>query len=234
MDISNKITKEIVPVKKVAKSRSSKSRGRPRLIEGQVAPRKMSFKEWTTLTSSKYSLDAIAQEEAKREEMKNCGGCKKQVKKPAAVCSLCHMKVCRDCKHFKEVRPIEDHKANSIPESAFSRNDYEKKILIDYLDKGKLNLANEFKKKVKEMENKKWKYKDNTNANVTLDRSDSVCKNCFDTIWGDMLYRYRKALNSSMPETVKKRPNCWYGRECTSQSRDLNHAKKYNHICEKK
>ena len=229
MDTSNKILKEIVPKSKVAKPKSSK--GRPRMIQGQVAPSKMSLKEWTKLTSSKESL---AKEEKKEEELKNCGGCKKQLKRPAAVCSLCHMRVCRDCKFFQEVIPIEDHKANSIPETAFSKNDYEKKILIDYLEKQKWNLVNEFKRKVKEMETNKWKYKDNRNSNVTLKRIDPVCKKCFDTIWGDMLYRYRESLNSSMPASIKKRSNCWYGKYCTMQSKDLDHARKYNHVCEKK
>jgi hypothetical protein len=231
MNTSNKILKEIAPVNKVVKPKSSKTRGRPRMIQGQVTPSKMSLKEWTVLTSSKESLK---KEEMKEEEAKKCVECKKQLKRPAAVCSLCHLKVCHDCKFFQEVIPIEDHKANSIPETAFNRNDYEKKIFIDHLEKQKRNLVNEFKRKLKEMESNKWKYKDKQNSNVILKRTDPVCKKCFDTIWGDMLYRHRQSLDSAMPVKIKKRPNCWYGRYCTTQSKNLDHAKRFNHICEKK
>eukprot|EP00826_Nyctotherus_ovalis_P035178 TRINITY_DN2998_c0_g3_i3.p1 TRINITY_DN2998_c0_g3~~TRINITY_DN2998_c0_g3_i3.p1 ORF type:complete len:231 (+),score=71.53 TRINITY_DN2998_c0_g3_i3:848-1540(+) len=230
MDLNNMITKEVVPRKKVFKAKS-KSRARLRLIQSQAAPSRMTFGEWTKLTSSKASIEM---EKTKREEREKCGGCEKKIKKSAAVCSLCHRRFCRDCKYFQEVVPIEKHKASSIPETAFGRNDYEKKILIDYLEKKQWNLVYEFKKKLKEMQTKKWKYKDATNSLVTLKVSDTVCKKCFDIIWGDMLYRYRESLNSAMPETVKKRPKCWFGRECTAQARDLDHAKKYNHICEKK
>lgn len=231
MDLSNVITKEVIPVKKVFKAKSAKPRARPRLIPSQTPPSRVTFREWTRLTSSKASIEM---EEAKREERENCGGCEKKVKKPAAVCSLCHRRFCRDCKYFQEAVPLEKHKANSIPESAFSRNDYEKKILIDYLEKKQWTLAHEFKKKLKEMQARRWKYKDAASSLVTLKPSDPVCRKCFDTVWGDMLYRYRESLNSAVPDAVKRRPKCWFGRECTAQARDLDHAKKYNHICEKK
>ena len=206
---------------------------RSRAFKGTVAPKTMELKEWIKLTSSKISFTALAKEEAKKQDSDKCKGCRKVIKRPAGVCDLCHMKVCRDCKHDKGVKAIEDQNAASIPECAFGKNDYEKKILIDYLEDHKWNLVHEFKKKLTEMEVRKWKYKNNLGKNVSLKRTDTVCKKCFETIWSDMLYRYRKSLQSSMASAIKKRPNCWYGITCSSQSKDLAHAKKYNHICEK-
>ena len=69
-------------------------------------------------------------------------------------------------------------------------------------------------------------------ADRALKKADMVCQMCMNKIWGELLYRWRETLNAAMPDSVKKRPNCWFGRECKTQSHNQQHAAKYNHICE--
>lgn len=64
-------------------------------------------------------------------------------------------------------------------------------------------------------------------------KDDNICNPCFDALWGKLLYQYRISINAQMPPTVRNRPNCWYGNQCRTQLHKLNHAEKFNHICEK-
>ena len=63
-----------------------------------------------------------------------------------------------------------------------------------------------------------------------LTKNDIVCSSCIDKIWCSLLFYWRDSINSEMPAAVKNRSKCWYGCECTTQSTNLVHAQKYDHI----
>ena len=64
-----------------------------------------------------------------------------------------------------------------------------------------------------------------------LRRTDTICHFCMERIWPELLYYWRESLKPAMPDSVKNRPDCWYGKECKTQATNLVHAQKYNHIC---
>ena len=65
-------------------------------------------------------------------------------------------------------------------------------------------------------------------------RSTAFCCNiCATKIFSDLVYNYRASIpKSSLPREVTEREDCWYGRECRTQSHNQNHARRLNHICE--
>ena len=61
------------------------------------------------------------------------------------------------------------------------------------------------------------------------------CGDCFKKILTELLYQYRAAIpNVDLPSDVTGRSDCWYGKECRTQSNPANpaHAVRLNHICE--
>lgn len=63
--------------------------------------------------------------------------------------------------------------------------------------------------------------------------TDYCCFACATQIFSQLVYNYRAAIpKSSLPREVAERQDCWYGRECRTQTHNLNHAKRLNHICE--
>uniref|UniRef100_A0A915JCY5 RING-type domain-containing protein n=1 Tax=Romanomermis culicivorax TaxID=13658 RepID=A0A915JCY5_ROMCU len=57
-----------------------------------------------------------------------------------------------------------------------------------------------------------------------------ICLACALKNLRDLAYEYRKRLQ--VEDKFRKRPNCWYGRNCRTQKTKLAHAEKLNHICE--
>ena len=235
-----------MPVSRLSKkSRGSATRARP-ASQAPQAPLSttMTAREWRALTSrsgsNQVTHSAVAPAPAPAEVpngSERCNACKKlkiTSSRPAAVCALCKIRVCNSCKSTKDIKAIQDHNGEAIPEIALGKNDQEKKILQDYLEESKTTLKNVFRQMLQEMETKKWTYKDGANADVALTKSDEICLECFATVWSDLLYKYRTSIQSSLPESIKKRPNCWYGDECKTQIHNAQHSEKYNHICNKK
>ena len=81
------------------------------------------------------------------------------------------------------------------------------------------------KELINKLQKREFKYKD-------LKTDNEVCKKCFVQVWEVLLYKYRVSIKSKLPESVNKRSDCWYGKECRTQKHDKEHAKTYNHICE--
>lgn len=61
-----------------------------------------------------------------------------------------------------------------------------------------------------------------------------MCADCFERLWAELLYCYRESINGNLPKEVRERPDCWYGHECHTQVHNADHAKKYNHVCERR
>ena len=69
-------------------------------------------------------------------------------------------------------------------------------------------------------------------SDVELKKSDAICRNCMTPIWIDLIFKYRVSIQNLLPEGIKRRPNCWWGKECRTQTHNPAHSKHYNHICE--
>ena len=249
MDQNNKITSDAMPVSRIPKSRNRPA-NRPRRSAPAAAgpaPVTMTAQEWAALTSrpggSAAVLPAISAampRNPRPEESKagdKCNVCKRtkiSSSRPATVCILCRIRVCSKCKETKGIHPLEEHKADAMPPHALNGNKHEQQILSTFLEENKTELATVLETEMREMESKKWTYKSGLNADVALKGSDEICAECFANVLNDFLYRYRESVKATMPIEVKKRKDCWFGKECKTQRHNDDHAKKYNHICDKK
>jgi hypothetical protein len=45
-----------------------------------------------------------------------------------------------------------------------------------------------------------------------------------------MVFSYRNAIAAEMPESVKNKPMCYWGINCTTMDHNDTHANKYNHM----
>lgn len=70
-------------------------------------------------------------------------------------------------------------------------------------------------------------------SKLLLKKEDVTCDSCFKQLWNELLYNYRISINDSLPREVGERPNCWYGDECRTQVHNIEHARRFNHICRK-
>jgi E3 ubiquitin-protein ligase CHFR len=46
------------------------------------------------------------------------------------------------------------------------------------------------------------------------------------------VYEYRKSIKNDLPQNIRDRGDCWYGKGCRTQIHKYGHASKLNHICE--
>ncbi len=83
-------------------------------------------------------------------------------------------------------------------------------------------MKNQKKKRIKLKSGKEYK------------KDSELCLPCFNRLWNELLYIYRVSIQGFLPKEVRERPNCWYGNECRTQIHKQDHAKKYNHICDKR
>jgi len=237
MDKNNKILSDLVTVGKAPKKKRGNAAMR-RADPQRPAARSMTLSQWVDLTTSQGSGGGIQQEERKRaragEQCTSCNRYRITQTNPASECTLCRLKVCCDCKTSSGINALKNHKVKEIATEALNGNEYEKKLLLDYLKEKKIRLNEVLTKELSEMESNRWTYKNNLNTDVILTRDDEICAGCFSTVWNDFVYRYREGIQSLMPGEVKKRQNCWYGKECTTQTHNPNHAKNFNHICNKR
>lgn len=62
------------------------------------------------------------------------------------------------------------------------------------------------------------------------------CTNCSINILSTTLFDWwkeeRKRSLDRGDNILPDRPDCWYGRECRTQTHNRNHAERYNHVCE--
>ena len=150
-------------------------------------------------------------------------------------CKLCNKGICAGCNRnaTNYINEIKSHDLKSIRKTYLNENKYEQDILISFLKSSGLDINKIIKAQIDEIETKKEKFQ-SIITEVELKKSDLVCPDCFQQVINQLIYKYRENIGQKLPENIRKRPNCWYGKECTTQNKNDDHAKKYNHICENK
>ena len=59
------------------------------------------------------------------------------------------------------------------------------------------------------------------------------CNLCIPAVFKSLVYEYRKRIDkNSLPEEIKNRKDCHWGKNCKTQSHNLLHCKKFNHVCD--
>lgn len=127
---------------------------------------------------------------------------------------------------------LEDITIVDVPPTAFKQNNFEKQILINYLDSKNISVNDCWKVCVANLFDHKYQL-----GNVFLQniqRDSYICYKCSRQIFSELIYQYRlkEVDKNDLPENIRDRPDCWYGKNCRTQFNKQDHARKYNHICE--
>ncbi|KAI9209519.1 uncharacterized protein BJ171DRAFT_484202 [Polychytrium aggregatum] len=148
-------------------------------------------------------------------------------------------------------RPLRDHTFDAIPDAAFNHNTYEKNIFVQYLEDHNLSPTDIWRTCLQRIEADQYKVHANAlgaqgggtaianrppgnnplpQNNVAPDTH--ACHSCATHIMSELCYLYRADLNQDdLPNEVRNRPDCWYGRNCRTPRHNQDHARKLNHVC---
>ncbi|KAJ3238586.1 hypothetical protein HDU81_007506 [Chytriomyces hyalinus] len=78
------------------------------------------------------------------------------------------------------------------------------------------------------------KYEPTWTPPTTLRDDSKICKRCADLLMGSLMELYLQEHKDAVPKPLVERENCWYGRDCRTQGSNSEHARKFNHFCDKK
>jgi len=152
-------------------------------------------------------------------------------------CHFCHGLFCelyfgRPCLapnetgHFRE---LSLHTMNQLPTNCLNSNSAERDILLNWMGKKSMSVDQLFKDICLGLESKKWKLK---YQGIDVSSHDICCKACATNIFSQLIYSYREAIpKTEFPQETQIKPDCYYGNECRSQSHNVSHSLRYNHIC---
>ncbi|KAF8320540.1 uncharacterized protein EI90DRAFT_3080531 [Cantharellus anzutake] len=66
------------------------------------------------------------------------------------------------------------------------------------------------------------------------DPNTRVCEQCISRVIKDQIHRWweRERSRGNLDPSIISLENCWYGRECRTQTHNMSHAERYNHVCD--
>lgn len=151
-------------------------------------------------------------------------------------CELCRTPFCDlylgGCKNPAGVgylQPIKDHTMDALPARLFNGNSIEQSILSSYLATAGITVPAAWKECVEKFSAGAWSPEF---AGAPASSSSVICKPCCQRVFSGLLYHLRRSVpRDALPDTVTNRPNCWYGKECRTQYKNIPHAQNYNHAC---
>jgi E3 ubiquitin-protein ligase CHFR len=173
----------------------------------------------------------------------NCSACMKLMPlrsdlpdERSQVCGICQNYFCdlytgSGCSNRQTgaLTKFEEHKGiNFIPFDCLNSNSYERQILLEYMESKGLSAQGVFNQCCEKLRNGEITF-----SNPSRSTSTICCNLCALKLFNEVLYPYRASIpQSELPSRARGRDNCWYGRECRTQTHNAEHARKLNHICE--
>lgn len=129
-------------------------------------------------------------------------------------------------KAFKAHTPLD-----VLPPQAFGGNTIEQSILSTYLATHHLLIKDVWAATLDKFESGTW-VPDMVLINGPMSADSPVCQRCAVRVFAELLFHYRRSIPADeLPESVTKRSNCWYGKECRTQFHKPQHAQNFNHVC---
>ncbi|EGC39329.1 hypothetical protein DICPUDRAFT_86130 [Dictyostelium purpureum] len=189
-----------------------------------------------TQTTSGYTCPA------QDAEHYNCSNCSqlfpKQTPEPPGIrCDSCKIRVF--CNYYKtcpvpNFNRMIDLPVAFIPHTTFGGNQFELKILNDYLTKNNKTVNQLYRDVLTDIDNKKLVIP--TNSNILMPDSPLSdqfrCLYCAQALFSKLLFYYRMNIPKADLPDYAVRDNCYYGKNCRTQFSKFDHSKKLNHICE--
>ncbi|KPA77439.1 hypothetical protein ABB37_06837 [Leptomonas pyrrhocoris] len=152
------------------------------------------------------------------------------------VCNgaFCHLYRAGGCSaadqlHFK---PYKEHTAVEVlPAQAFGGNVIEQSILSTYLAAHHILVKDVWAETLVKFERGE-SVPNMVLINGVMSADSAVCQRCAARVFAELLFHYRRGIPSDdLPESVTRRSNCWYGKECRTQFHKPQHAQNFNHVC---
>jgi len=133
----------------------------------------------------------------------------------------CRKPGCSGClNHFKDLEFSDVSLYNLI-----RNNQHESEILKNYLLSKNITSKDLLRTCIEKLND--GAFTCNTQPN------DIVCYRCGLRDFETLAYQYRRDIPiDDLPNAVKARENCYWGKACRTQYHNINHARRYNHICE--
>ncbi|GBG59520.1 hypothetical protein CBR_g38543 [Chara braunii] len=184
-----------------------------------------------------------------------CGGCGqlmpiRQVEGVHCKCMQCNTFFCDNywrsqgipsplgapgCELEVEIKELRDWEPAGELHHAFGGNQIEAQILEDYLTTHNISRQALWQTCLAKMDAGEMGLPDPSSSAAArgseVNSRIPVCQGCVPLIWRELVYKYRAAIpNSELPPEVVAKVNCWYGRECRTQHRSEEHARRLNHV----
>ncbi|GAM17200.1 hypothetical protein SAMD00019534_003750 [Acytostelium subglobosum LB1] len=173
-----------------------------------------------------------------------CGSCHQlfPFRVPSPVkdkCDLCARPFCgnyRNCSAnvMIKVDLLKNQTLVNIPHNAFSGNQFEVKVMNDYVVKSQKNVNQIYHEVLADIESGKIpKESIVTTTGATVSSDSWACYHCTSSVFGQALFTFRKNLaKDQLPDYAQTREDCYYGKNCRTQFNKFDHAKRLNHVCE--
>lgn len=174
-----------------------------------------------------------------KQEHVVCNTCNTRMPKRPNIpqqCQVCKKYFCnltyRSLKHCDsgvETLKARMAKWTTVPPGALSGNLYEQNVLKDFIRGQGDTVPQFYGKAVQKLAESDWEV--TVGGKKVKPRQEwPLCKDCSEDFQGELIFIYRESVHEQFPAFVKARPKCWFGRECTTQKHNAQHAQKYNHI----
>jgi len=164
-------------------------------------------------------------------------------------CPICMNYYCILCQNQLLFMTLYDGRtrmeATSFPLTShfFNNNIFERDVLRNYMTANNLDFPKLYDDIIDLVKRKKITRLNGpmnvSNLNAFISRDDfvesltttKVCFECIQIFYSALLYDYREYIAPQLPQAIQSRNNCWYGKNCRTQSK-FSHAARLNHICE--
>eukprot|EP00742_Colponemidia_sp_Colp-10_P004278 GILJ01004563.1.p1 GENE.GILJ01004563.1~~GILJ01004563.1.p1 ORF type:complete len:508 (+),score=59.34 GILJ01004563.1:89-1525(+) len=164
-----------------------------------------------------------------------CVGCSKPFCGPYWGCSH---------SNYRSFKPLQEYTFNNIPPHTFRRNQYELGVVRNVLTAKSMSIQDLFTTMLPKLDGSNWTFPLASGllgigtlavgaATVSVKSTTFLCNGCATHAFAELCYKFRESLPAEdLPAEVTSRVNCWYGRDCRTQSTNLEHAKRLNHVCD--
>ncbi|XP_078337680.1 E3 ubiquitin-protein ligase CHFR-like isoform X2 [Crassostrea virginica] len=139
----------------------------------------------------------------------------------------CNKAQCLGCiGKFKDITLGRKCLTNLILENLF-----ESEILKNYLEEKKMTLNEMRDVCMQKLDEGTYKCIDQNRARFSSE--STVCYPCALRNFRDLAYAFRADIKKEdLPENVRRRNDCYWGKNCRTQRNKPHHAQNFNHICE--
>ncbi|XP_060073943.1 E3 ubiquitin-protein ligase CHFR-like isoform X2 [Ylistrum balloti] len=157
---------------------------------------------------------------------------------PPQQCALCYRAYCHaywGCKKVDCMGCIGKFRDIRFGKKCLSaiilENQFESQVLKNYLEKKNLSVKYVLDQCLAKVDTGVFSFRDPTT--IQINGGTPICYACALRKFKDLAYQYRFSIpRNDLPAEVTSRPDCHWGKNCRTQRHNINHAQRFNHICD--